>query len=352
MYAYQPNPWFADWTLFYWGWWISWSPFVGMFIARISRGRTIRSFVGGVLLVPALFTFLWMTVFGNTAIQLDLAGVAPIAATVADNLPVALFETLEQLPSAAIAAGLATLLVITFFVTSADSGALVIDMITSGAAQNPPVWQRIFWGLCTGAVAAALLVAGGLEALQTAAIASALPFAVVMIFICYGLLRALQTERGGAAIDLSPAAEPAPEKGAPRSWQQRLTSITRYHDQAEIAGFLERVARPALDDVAAQMRRNGLSPEFRQDPEHLDLVVPHGDRGAFRYSIRVRAFRAPSFAFAETRRTHDAERLHFRAMAQGSEADQPHDVTGFNGDQLINDLLNRYARFRQARRLQ
>lgn len=160
MYAYEPNPWIGSWTMFYWGWWIAWSPFVGMFIARISRGRSIREFVTGVLLVPVLFTFLWMTVFGNTAIALDMSGVAPIARTVVNNLPVALFEVLEHLPLSTLASGIATLLVITFFVTSADSGALVIDMITSGGAENTPVWQRVFWAVCAGTVAAVLLLAG------------------------------------------------------------------------------------------------------------------------------------------------------------------------------------------------
>ena len=231
MYAYEPNEWFGNWTLFYWGWWISWSPFVGMFIARISRGRTIREFVSGVLLAPSLFTFLWMTVFGNTAIDMDLRGVAGIATTAVNNMPVALFETLEHLPFSSIASGLATLLVITFFVTSADSGALVIDMITSGAEDNPPVWQRIFWAVSAGVVAAVLLVAGGLEALQTAAIASALPFAAIMIFICYGLLRALQMESEGSAIDLSADAHAAPTAAEGLGWQQRLASITRYHEK-------------------------------------------------------------------------------------------------------------------------
>ena len=350
MYAYEPNPWLGSWTLFYWGWWISWSPFVGMFIARISRGRTIREFVTGVLLVPALFTFLWMTVFGNTAIEMDLSGAAPIAETAAANMPVALFETLGQLPFAVIASGLATLLVITFFVTSADSGALVIDMITSGAAENPPIWQRVFWAVSAGAVAAVLLVAGGLEALQTAAIASALPFAVVMVFICYGLLRALQMEGMGTAIDLSIAADAAAAP-AGMSWQQRLASITRYHEKPEITAFLAGTARPALEAVARQMRENGLAPAFVQANDRLDLTVPHGERGAFRYSIRARGFRAPSFVWAETRQAHAAERQHYRAMAYTSEGDQPHDVTGFTGDQLINDLLNGYARFRHARRI-
>lgn len=347
MYAYEPNAWLGDWTLFYWGWWISWSPFVGMFIARISRGRTIREFISGVLLVPVLFTFLWMTVFGNTAIALDLGGAAPIVQTVADNLPVALFEVLAQLPFSVVASGLATLLVITFFVTSADSGALVIDMITSGAAPNPPIWQRIFWAVCAGVVAAVLLVAGGLQALQTAALASALPFAVVMLFICFGLLRALQTERAGSAMDLS-AADTPPVAGL--SWQQRLASITHFYEKPDIVAFLRDTAHPALDAVAAQMRESGLVPESRQADDRIDLNVPHGDRGVFSYTIRARSFRAPSFAWAE-KTGEDADRRHYRAMAYSSEGDGAHDVTGYTREQLINDLVNRYARFRHARRL-
>ncbi len=349
MYAYEPNAWLGQWTLFYWGWWISWSPFVGMFIARISRGRTIREFVSGVMLVPVLFTFLWMTVFGNTAIALDLGGAAPIVQTVSDNLPVALFEVLQQLPLSVIASGLATLLVITFFVTSADSGALVIDMITSGGAANPPVWQRIFWAICAGIVAAVLLVAGGLQALQTAALVSALPFAAVMSFICYGLLRALQTESRSSPIDLSIAAD-APTAAASLSWQQRLASITHFHDKREITAFLMDTARPALDSVAVQMRESGLMPQSTQADDRLVLTVPHGDHGTFSYTVRARSFRAPSFAWTELT-TIDGEQWHFRAMAYSSEGDQAHDVTGYTRDQLINDLLNRYARFRHARRL-
>ena len=349
MYAYEPNTWLGDWTLFYWGWWISWSPFVGMFIARISRGRTIREFITGVLLVPVLFTFLWMTTFGNTAIALDLSGTAPIVQTVADNMPVALFEVLEQLPFSIIASGLATLLVITFFVTSADSGALVIDMITSGAAPNPPVWQRIFWAVCAGVVAAVLLLAGGLQALQTAALASALPFAVVMLFLCYGLLRALQTETKNSIMDLSIVAD-TPEADTGLSWQQRLANITGFYSKSEIGAFLGDTASPALEAVAAQMRENGLVPESTQGADRLDLNVPHGDRGAFHYTIRARSFRSPSFAWAETK-GQAPESRHYRAMAYSSEDDQQHDVTGYSRDQLINDLLNRYARFRHARRL-
>jgi len=260
-----------------------------------------------------------------------------------------LFETLEQLPLATIVSGIATLLIITFFVTSADSGALVIDMITSGAAENPPVWQRVFWAVSAGGVGAVLLVAGGLQALQTAAIASALPFAVVMVFICYGLLRALQTE-GQEAMDLS-AAGSDPIAEPPLSWQQRLATITRFHDKREVAAFLTGTASPALDAVAAQMRDSGLSPTLVQDENQVELRIPHGERGEFRYGVRARGFRQASFAWAASRKANEQERLHYRAVAHSSEGEPAHDVTGLSDEQLINDLLNRYARFRHARRM-
>lgn len=343
-YAYKPNEWLGSWTLFYWGWWIAWSPFVGMFIARISRGRTIREFVTGVLLVPVLFTFFWMTVFGNTAIEMDRSGAVALTDIVKDNMPVTLFEMLGHLPFGTIASGLATLLVIFFFVTSADSGALVIDMITSGAADNPPLWQRVFWAISGGTVAAVLLVAGGLEALQTAAIASALPFSVVMIFICYGLLRALQMEGRSGGLDLSAAA--AASGGL--SWQERLAAITHSYRKEDLKAFLDETVAPALEAVAGQMRESGLSPEVVRSAERIDLIVPYGDRGAFRYGIRVRGLRTPSFAWAENPSRSSNER-HYRAVVQTSEGDRPHDVTGYGRERVIDDLLKRYAQFRAVR---
>lgn len=349
LYAYEPNPWLGEWTLFYWGWWIAWSPFVGMFIARISRGRTIREFISGVLLVPVLFSFLWMTVFGNTAISLDMNGVAPIAKTALTNLPVALFETLAALPLGAVTSFIATLLVITFFVTSADSGALVMDTITSGGAESPPVWQRIFWAICAGGIAGVLLLAGGLQALQTAAIACALPFAVIMIFICFGLLRALQMEQEGSTIDLSSIETSATDPDL--SWQQRLASLMQHFSADQIASFIDTTARPALEAVAGQMRESGLSPAITEVAGRLDLKIPHGERGEFYYTVRSRSFLSPSFMWLERPKSPGGEHRHFRAMAHSSEGDQPHDVTGLTQDQLINDLLNRYARFRHTRRL-
>ena len=195
LYAYEPIEWMGDWTLFYWAWWISWSPFVGMFIARISRGRTIREFIVGVLLVPAGFTFLWLSFFGNMALTMELAdnGISLVNTALADS-PTALFMMLEQLPWSTLISLVATLLIMTFFVTSSDSGSLVIDIITSGGNEDPPVWQRIFWAVTEGVVAAALLLAGGLPALQSGSIISALPFACVMFLMCFGLNKGLHME--------------------------------------------------------------------------------------------------------------------------------------------------------------
>src|SRR5690606_35664892 len=223
LYAYQPNDWIGGWTLFYWGWWISWSPFVGMFIARISRGRTIREFVVGVLLVPSGFTFLWFTVFGNTALTMQLAGTAQMVDAVQADVAVALFQFLGHLPFAGISMTIAPLLVVTFFVTSSDSGSLVIDIITSGGEPEPPVWQRVFWAVTEGVVAAVLLLAGGLAALQTGAIASGLPLAAILLVVCYGLFTALRQEtRRQQSLQFGiPVAASHP----PLAWKQRLGTL-------------------------------------------------------------------------------------------------------------------------------
>ena len=183
--------WQGSWTVFYWAWWIAWSPFVGMFIARVSRGRTIREFLLGVLLVPTAMTFLWMSTFGGTALFGAMNDLFDIQGAVNEDVSTALFALLQQFPLASLTSLLALVLIVVFFVTSSDSGSLVIDIITSGGNTEPPVVQRIFWASTEGIVAAALLLGGGLAALQAAAIATGLPFAIVLALMCVGLLKAL-----------------------------------------------------------------------------------------------------------------------------------------------------------------
>jgi choline/glycine/proline betaine transport protein len=194
--TYEHTMWQHGWTIFYWAWWIAWSPFVGMFIARVSYGRTIREFIMGVLLVPTFITFLWITIFGNTALNLEMFGSGGIAKAVQENIPISLFVMLENFPLSQVTCFLGVVVVMTFFITSSDSGSMVIDIITSGGDPNPPVLSRLFWAILEGVVAAALLAGGGLVALQTATIITGLPFAVILLGMCLALYKGLKDYSG------------------------------------------------------------------------------------------------------------------------------------------------------------
>lgn len=192
--SYQNTTWQNSWTVFYWSWWIAWSPFVGTFIARVSKGRTIKEFVFGVLLVPTIITFVWLSAFGGSAIYLELFGEGGIAQPANDNYSTALFVLLENFPLSTITSALGVILVASFFVTSSDSGSLVVDSLTSGGKIDAPVGQRIFWANTEGAVAAVLLYGGGLSALQTAVITTGLPFALILIVMSISLYKGLEKE--------------------------------------------------------------------------------------------------------------------------------------------------------------
>ena len=199
--AFGDGEWVQGWTVFYWAWWISWSPFVGIFIARISRGRTIREFVAGVLFVPTAFCALWMTIFGGSAIYFERNGEMPLLATAQEDVSVALFTLLESYPIFPVMALVTVLIIASYFVTSSDSGSLVVDMIASGGRSNPLIHHRVWWAVLEGTVAATLLIGGGLTALQTAAISTAIPFSVVILLmigtLVYSLRREKAPERGG-----------------------------------------------------------------------------------------------------------------------------------------------------------
>ena len=187
--------WQSSWSTFYWGWWISWAPFVGIFIARISRGRTVREFVLGVIVVPTLMGILWFSVLGGTAIWMELTGRAQLIGADGEvNVQTALFSMLAEIPGSALATVGVVLIIGIFFVTSADSGALVMSMLATGGSEHPKRWVRVFFTLATALIALALLFAGGLEALQTAAIAIALPFSIVMLAICWATVLAFRRE--------------------------------------------------------------------------------------------------------------------------------------------------------------
>ncbi len=225
-YSETDAGWLSAWTIFYWAWWISWAPFVGSFIARISRGRTIREFILGVLLVPALVSFLWFTVMGNTAILFQSDGTADIYGAIEAagfDESVAMFAVLDALPLSLLTTVVTMFVITVFFVTSSDSGSFVIDMIASGGSLNPPVAMRIFWALSEGAVAAVLLVAGGLAALQAGAIATGLPFTAVLLVVMVGVFKGLRSERDGVTLKEVAAAPLFEGEGETEALTQRPT---------------------------------------------------------------------------------------------------------------------------------
>ncbi|ABS62044.1 choline/carnitine/betaine transporter [Parvibaculum lavamentivorans DS-1] len=342
LYAYQPNEWIGNWTLFYWGWWISWSPFVGMFIARISRGRTIRQFVVGVLLVPSGFTFLWFTVFGNTALAMQLDGSAEMVGAVQADVAVALFQFLEHLPLAGISMSLATLLVVTFFVTSSDSGSLVIDIITSGGKAEPPVWQRVFWALMEGVVAAVLLLAGGLAALQTGAIASGFPLAAILLIVCYGLFTALrrETQRQKSLQFGIPIVASHP----PLAWKQRLGTLLHQPTRERASAFMRDVVGPALNEVAVEIRHRGLEVDVTATERKTQLSVGHGASDDFLYGVALRSVPVPSFAITALEGEREGPDHTWRAEVALREGGQRYDILGYTKEQVIADLLGQYER--------
>jgi len=184
--------WQNSWTIFYWAWWVSWAPFVGVFIARISRGRTIREFLLGIMLIPCSIMFFWFTAFGGTAIRMSLAGETRLVEATQENYAQTMFELLTFFPFSGFMSVFAVVLIVLWFVTSSDSGSFVIDMLTAGGDPDPPKIQRVFWAVSEGAVASVLLVMGGLDALQAAAVIAGFPFAVVIAIVAVGLWRALR----------------------------------------------------------------------------------------------------------------------------------------------------------------
>ncbi|NAZ52987.1 BCCT family transporter [Vibrio toranzoniae] len=194
----EDEAWLHGWTVFYWAWWISWSPFVGMFIARVSKGRTVREFITAVLIVPTTVTIIWMSVFGGMAIDQIVNNIGILGQDGLTDVSLAMFQMFDALPFGALLSIIAIVLVLVFFITSSDSGSLVIDSITSGGKVDTPVPQRIFWAFLEGAIAVALLWVGGTEAvqaLQAGAISTALPFTIILLLMCVSLLMGMRTEK-------------------------------------------------------------------------------------------------------------------------------------------------------------
>ncbi len=340
LYLYESNEWLGGWTLLYWGWWLSWAPFVGMFIARISRGRTIREFVTGVLLVPVGFTCFWMSVFGNSAIDLILnQGSERLAKVVEQDVALAFFAFIEHFPFSQLLSAIAIVMIVVFFVTSADSGAMVVNMLASGGEDDTPVAQRVFWAVLIGVIASVLLYAGGLASLQTATIASALPFSIALLICTYGLLKALRldvTKRETLA-----QMNNLPSAGGDRGrWDHRLRNAIQFSREGQVEGFVDSVVLRAMRSVAGLLSEEQISAKVARDPERgsVWLEVLHGDEIDFHYEVRPRAHSQPAFA------NEEQEGEYFRAEVHLREGGQDYDIMGWTQEQVLNDIVEQYEK--------
>jgi len=344
--AYSRSDWIGNWTLFIFGWTIAWSPFVGLFIAKISRGRTIRQFVFGVMFVPTIFTFLWFSVFGDTALHMIMVeGYTSLISDVQADNAIALFKLFELLPMTSIASFLAVVLIITFFVTSSDSGSLVIDSLAAGGALHTPVWQRVFWASIEGVVASALLLAGGLSALQTMTIASALPFAIIMMIAALGMWRALVIEgHHETSLQSHMQGSRLASNAGPGLWKKRLAGMVSFPSREEVDGFMNTTVLKAMRRVQRELSGQEWAAEVHTDEAHsrLYLEVIKDDQVDFIYEIRAVGYAMPAFALTEG---PEADEQYYRAEVFLRRGGQHYDVYGYDQADIISDILDQFEKY-------
>ncbi|MBW1602023.1 choline BCCT transporter BetT [Streptomyces sp. JJ66] len=357
-----PTDWLNAWTLFFWAWWVAWAPFVGMFLARISKGRTLREFVGATLIIPFLFTLTFLSVFGNSALGVIRDGNQEFGETAMNFPEQGFYGLLEQFPGALFSAGLATFVGLLLYVTSADSGALVIGNLSSHLPTpltDSQPWMRVFWAGATGLLTLAMLLVGGVDALTSATIIMGLPFSFVMFLIIAGLYKALRLERmrdeALTATLPSSLSSRTTHRGevAQRNWRQRLARAMSFPTKRHAARFVDETVRPAFAEVAGELHAQGVEAQVTEEMDeelglpHVGLMVPIGRSDEFIY--RVWPIETPTPAFATRSVTqHDT---YVRFEVQLAEGSQGYNVMGYSKEQLIADMLDQYERHLEFLRL-
>ncbi|MDP8940887.1 MAG: choline BCCT transporter BetT [Actinomycetota bacterium] len=359
----RPTEWLSFWTLFFWAWWIAWASFVGLFLARISRGRTIRQFVAGTLTIPFLYILMWVSIFGNSAIELIRSGNEQFGQAAMNQPEQGFYTLLQQYPAFPIIASIATFCGLLFYITSADSGALVMANLTSyrktprDDASNP---VRIFWAVVTGLLTVAMLLVGGIAALQNATIVMGLPFGFVMVLIMLGLYKALRVEayreesrRYSLPARLSGRSTGLDgDRAVELTWRQRLRRSMSFPDRAKATAFLSEVARPALTEVAEELSEHGVEAEVRDGTNdagfpYVELVADLGEETPFQYRVEPREAPMPVYGDSSLREgdTYYRVNVHLREGGQG------YDVMGYTHSQLIDDVLDQYEQHVEFMRL-
>ncbi|WP_132625164.1 choline BCCT transporter BetT [Pseudomonas aeruginosa] len=354
LYAYGgPSDWLGSWTVFYWAWWIAWAPFVGLFIARISRGRTIREFVFGVLFIPLGFTLAWMSIFGNSALEQALGGASELGRVAIEQPSMALYQMLQNYPWSRAVITVTVLVSFVFFVTSADSGTVVLSTLSAhggSADDDGPKWLRVFWGSVTALVTGGLLFAGSIDALKSAVVLTSLPFSLILLLMMWGLHKAfyMESQRQRAR---SHSLAPLMSGNGKRSggWKRRLSQAVHFPSRDEVYRFMNDVVRPAISEVSKVFREKGLAVDAQLDPGNasLSLEIGHGEQHRFLYQVLMRGYFTPSFARAGMGGLHLKNRRYFRAEVHLAEGSQDYDLMGYTKEQIINDMLDQYERHLQ-----
>ncbi|HEK1582836.1 TPA: choline BCCT transporter BetT [Pseudomonas aeruginosa] len=354
LYAYGgPSDWLGSWTVFYWAWWIAWAPFVGLFIARISRGRTIREFVFGVLFIPLGFTLAWMSIFGNSALEQALGGASELGRVAIEQPSMALYQMLQNYPWSRAVITVTVLVSFVFFVTSADSGTVVLSTLSAhggSADDDGPKWLRVFWGSVTALVTGGLLFAGSIDALKSAVVLTSLPFSLILLLMMWGLHKAfyMESQRQRAR---SHSLAPLMSGNGKRSggWKRRLSQAVHFPSRDEVHRFMNDVVRPAISEVSEVFREKGLAVDAQLDPGNasLSLEIGHGEQHRFLYQVLMRGYFTPSFARAGMGGLHLKNRRYFRAEVHLAEGSQDYDLMGYTKEQIINDMLDQYERHLQ-----
>ena len=347
VYEQEHTGWFSGWTILYWAWWCSWAPFVGLFIARISRGRTIREFIFGVLVIPSMFGILWFTVFGNTAIWLNDGEAAGTLGQMISSPETLLFKFLDYLPLSGVT-GLVSLVVISlFFITSADSGIYVLNNIASrDKSLAAPRWQAVMWGILMSVVAIVLMQSGGLANLQAMTLLVALPFAMLMLLMCFSLWKGLSADKKYFDTKVNPTSI----FWTGDKWKERLEQMMNQTQEKDILRFLKHTVLPAMRELRQELiSKYELSVQintlFDQDEPAVELVIQKDLMRDFMYGVKSIGREVSEQLINDDNLPHIQHSMTYEPYTYFFDGRVGYDVQYMDQDELIADMLKHYERY-------
>ena len=347
VYEQEHTGWFSGWTILYWAWWCSWAPFVGLFIARISKGRTIREFIFGVLVIPSMFGILWFTVFGNTAIWLNDGEAAGTLGQMISSPETLLFKFLDYLPLSGVT-GLVSLVVISlFFITSADSGIYVLNNIASrDKSLAAPRWQAVMWGILMSVVAIVLMQSGGLANLQAMTLLVALPFATLMLFMCFSLWKGLNADKKYFDTKVNPTSI----FWTGDKWKERLEQMMNQTQEKDILRFLKHTVLPAMRELRQELiSKYELSVQintlFDQDEPAVELVIQKDLMRDFMYGVKSIGREVSEQLINDDNLPHIQHSMTYEPYTYFFDGRVGYDVQYMDQDELIADMLKHYERY-------